>query len=343
MTVPKPPRRSAVTLASLAGRLGVHVSTVSRALSDNPVGVGTETVERVRLLASELGYRRNVAASALRTGESRMIGVMVPRLTDVTMATVYDGIDRAATVAGYNTVVVNTRDEPELQRSRLELMLSRQVDGFILADSRTDSNIVPELERAGVPFVLVMRRLPRQISVTTDDVKGGRLAGSHLFEHGHRRVAVVGGDLHASTGIERAEGLRRVYEEAGHPVDDKYVIASGFGVDEGRRDAEQVLALAEPPTAIFAVSDFAAIGVMGAIRDAGLRVGKDVAVVGYNDLDVAAQLPVPLTSVRSPLFDMGSQSMHTLLNLVNGRKVRSRRLVPSLVPRASTLDYLALA
>lgn len=338
MPAPKQPARAGVvTLASIAERAGVHVSTVSRALSPEPTGVGAAMVERIRGLAGELGYRRDAAAHTLRTGQSRMIGVLVPRLTDVALATIYDAIDRTAALAGYNTVVVNTRDDVELQRSRLDLLLSRRVDGVILGDSRTGSHLIPELRRAHLPFVLVMRRLPRQVSVTTDDIAGGRLAALHLIELGHTRVGVVAGDLTASTGAERTQGFRDAYADAGLPIPDQYVVGSGFHVGGGERAAERLLRLPDRPTAIFAVSDFIAIGVMGAVRDAGLQVGKQVAVVGYNDLDLAARLPVGLTSVRSPLDEMGELSMTMLLDLLAGRRARSRRLAPELVERASTL------
>jgi LacI family transcriptional regulator len=336
-----PPRRTAITLTQLAERLGVHASTVSRALSEQPTGVSAETIDRVRALAEELGYRRNVAAQSLRTGRTRMIGVMVPRLTDVVLATIYDGIDQAAMAAGYNTVVVNTRDRPDLQRSRLELMLSRQVDGIILADSRSNSNLVPELLRAGVPYILVARRLPQQISVSTDDLMGGRLAAEHLLSLGHRRVGVVAGDLDASTGAERTAGFTRAFADAGHPLGDEYVVASGFDVSSGRLAGQSLLALPHRPTAIFAVSDFAAIGVLGAMRDLGLEAGKDIGVVGYNDVDVVAELPTPLTSVRSPLFEMGERSMRAMLALLHGSKVEPEVLTPTLVPRASTLGYIS--
>jgi LacI family transcriptional regulator len=329
--------RGTVTLALLAEQLGVHVSTVSRALSESPVGVSAETVTRVRQLAGERGYRRNAAALSLRTGRTKMIGVMVPRLTDVVLATIYDGIDQTAIDAGYNTVVVNTRDRPDLQRSRLDLMLSRQVEGIIVGDSRTDSNLVSELQGCGVPYVLVARRMPREISVSTDDLKGGRLAAEHLLSLGHRRIGIVAGDPHASTGSERTLGFRRAYAAAGYPLPDDYVIPSGFDVRSGREAGEHLLSLPRPPTAIFAASDFAAVGVMGAMRDRGLEAPRDVAVVGFNDLDVASELPTPLTSVHSPLFDMGALSMRVLLSLLRGRQVRSRLLQPTLYPRASTV------
>ena len=135
-----------VTLAQIARQAGVHVSTVSRALGAAPEGVGALTVERIRSLARELGYRGDSAAQTLRTGHSRMIGVLVPRLTDVAMATIYDGIDETARLHGYDAVVANTHDDPEIRKGRVDSLLRRRVAGFILADSRADETLCPACE-----------------------------------------------------------------------------------------------------------------------------------------------------------------------------------------------------
>ncbi|MFD4973569.1 LacI family DNA-binding transcriptional regulator [Streptomyces sp. NPDC058424] len=332
--------RTPVTLAQIARQAGVHVSTVSRALSpDESVrgGVATDTATLIQALAEELGYQRDPAGAALRTGRSRMLGVLVPRLTDIVLATIYEGIDAAAAAAGYHTVVANTGDEPELQRRRADALLARRVDGLVLGDARSDSDLVAELARQHIPLVLVSRRLPGRISVTTDDVLGGRLAAEHLLELGHRRVAVVAGEPYASTGAERTQGFLEACAEAGLSVPESHVVRSGFDVPGGRAAAERLLALRPRPTAVFAVNDFAAIGVMAAVRDAGLTVGRDVAIVGYNDVPLAAALPVSLTSVSSPMYRMGEVAATTLVNMLNGKPGRSRRLRPALVARASTL------
>lgn len=318
----------------------MHVSTVSRALStDEGVrsGVAPETATLIRSLAKELGYQRDPAGAALRTGRSRMLGVLVPRLTDIVLARIYEGIDAAAAAAGYHTVVANTSDDPKLQRQRADALLARRVDGLVLGDARSDSDLTDELARRGIPLVLVSRRLPGRVSVTTNDLRGGRLAGEHLLELGHERVAVVAGAPYASTGTERTQGFLDVFAEAGLPVPESHVVPSPFDVPGGREAAEHLLNLRPRPTAIFAVNDFAAIGAMAAVRDAGLRVGRDVAVVGYNDVPLAAALPVPLTSIRSPMYRMGELAAKTLVDMLNGKPGRSRRLRPELVVRASSL------
>ncbi|BBE21894.1 LacI family transcriptional regulator [Arthrobacter sp. MN05-02] len=325
-----------VTLATVARHAQVHVSTASRALSDDPAGVGAETVRRVRELAAVLGYRRDVGAAGLRTGSSRLIGVLVPRLTDLVLASIYESIDAAAGAAGYGTVVANTLDDPDHRRTRLDAMLSRRIDGVIIGDSHIGDTAAHELRRRGVPYVLVMRTLEGHLSVTTDDHRGGHLAAEHLLALGHRRVGVIAGDQLASTGRERTLGFRRTFESAGCPLPDAYVVESAFSTPSGLEAGRQLMLLPEPPTAIFAVHDLLALGAMGAIRDAGKRVGDDVALVGYNDLDLAATLPVPLTSIRSDLQRMGTLSVDALLRGMKGETASSILLQPELIVRATT-------
>jgi LacI family transcriptional regulator len=334
---PGPGRTRAVTLATVARHAQVHVSTASRALSETPTGVGADTVRRVRELAAMMGYRRDVRAAGLRTGTSRLIGVLVPRLTDLALATIYNSIDLAASDAGYGTVVANTQDDAGHRKVRIDALLSRGIDGIIIGDSHLGGTSAYELQQHGVPYVLVMRRLDGHPSVTTDDYRGGQLAAEHLLQLGHRRVGVVAGDQMASTGRDRTLGFRRTFEAAGFPVAQNYVVDSAFDTPAGLHAGATLMNLPEPPTAIFAVHDLIAIGVMGAIREAGRRLGTDVALVGYNNLDFAATLPVPLTSISSDLGKMGQLSFHTLINSINRQPVESVLLEPVLIPRATTL------
>ena len=315
----------------------MHPSTASRSLAEQPVRISAATVARVREAARTLGYRRDASAAALRTGSSRLVGVLVHRLTDLALATMYAGADAAAAEAGYNTVVANGLDDPQVRRDRLEALLARRIDGVILADARSDDTLADHLAALGVPYVLAMRTLPGHLSVGTDDVQGGRLAAEHLLELGHRRVAVAAGDPLASTGHDRTAGFRQAFAEAGHPVPDDAVAATGFGVAAGHVAGNRLAALDPAPSAVFAVDDLTAVGVIGALRDAGRTVGSDVALVGYNDVELAADLPVGLTSVRSDRDRMGRLAFDLLLERIAGRDTASVRLPPGLVPRASTL------
>ncbi|MFC7327415.1 LacI family DNA-binding transcriptional regulator [Marinactinospora rubrisoli] len=336
-TEPDPPRPlRAARLADIARAAGVHITTASRALRGSD-GVGAETAARVREAARRLGYLPHPAAASLRTGRSTLFGVLVPRLTDPVAAAVCEGIEQGAAAAGYQTVVATSGDDHYAQRLRAEALLANRVDGLILGDARTDSFLVPELRRRGARVVLVSRRLPGAVSVTCDDLLGGRLAAEHLVELGHRDVGVIAGEPYASTGIERTRGFVAAFADSGLPVPDGNVLRSGFDARGGRQAAEALLARDPRPTALFAVSDTAAVGAMGAVHDAGLRVGDDVAVIGFDDVPFAAELPVPLTTVRSPMREMGRRAAAALAALVDGERVQPVRLRPELRVRASTL------
>ncbi len=328
------------TLRSVATLAGVSVSTVSRVLSGERGGrspyASPQTAARINALAQELGYVPNPHAAGLRTQQSHVLGVLVPRLSDMVVATIYEGIEEAAATAGYFTFVANTRDDPREQRARTEMFLSRHVDGLLLGDARSDAGFADEVKRRGIPFVLFSRHAGNHPSVTCDDVLGGCLAAQHLLALGHERVGVVAGEPYASTGIDRTAGFADQYAAAGIPIPTARIVRSRFDVQAGRVAAEQLLAQDPQPTAIFAVNDFAAIGVLGAVREAGKVAGRDIAVVGYNDVPLAAELPVPLTTLRSPMREMGSRSVDLLLRLLSGGSPESIRLPPILIPRAST-------
>ncbi len=326
-----------VTMAEIARRAGVHVSTVSRALAapDSPTA-RAKTLE-IKRIADELGFRPNHVAAALRRQRTHAIGVLVPRLTDYVLARIYEGIDQSAFSSGFTTFVANTADQPALRVQRLEEFLSRRPEGIVLGDARLDEDrVVEALDRRGIPYVLTSRRLEGCPSATTDDVRGGRLAGHHLVALGHSRVGVVAGEAYASTGVDRTAGFLGALAEAGVEVAPDQVLRSRFDTEGGRAAADELLARHPDLTAIFAVNDTAAIGAMGAVRASGRHVGSDVAVVGYNDIPLAAELPVPLTTVASPMFEMGRRAAELLLERISGGDPEPVLLEPELRVREST-------
>jgi LacI family transcriptional regulator len=339
---PRVARARPATLKAIADQLGLHVSTVSRVLNGPPEGseraASGATAERIRRLADELGYRRNPHAKSLRTARSDLVGVLVPQLADLVLALVYEGIEEAAAERGLSTFVMNTRDDEPTQRARTELAIGRRVDGLIFADGREDTELLAEVAAREVPFVLVNRPAGDFPVVACDNRAGGRMVAEHLLERGHQRVAVVAGPAYARTARERTAGFVERYREAGFPVPEELVVHSRFDTGGGREATARIMqaAGAEPPTALFAVNDFAAIGAAGCAREHGLLIGRDIAVAGFNDTPLAAELPVPLTSVRVPVHEMGRRALGLLADLIGGRSVGSVHLPPELVVRAST-------
>jgi LacI family transcriptional regulator len=335
-----PDRARPVTLRAIAERLALDVSTVSRVLNGSaenmPRAASADTARRIRQLASELGYRPNPHATSLRTRRSNLIGVLVPRLSDIVLATIYEGIEEAASRNGLSSFVTNSWDNPDTQRDRTEMMLARRVDGLIFGDAHVDARFLDELAERGIRFVLASRRAGEHVSVTCDDYLGGRLAAEHLLGLGHRNVAVLAGEPHASTGIDRAAGFVDFYQESGVRIPPRRIVHSSFDTAGGRDAAEALFGEPDRPSALFAVNDFAAIGAAGAGRGHGLRLGEDLAVVGFNDVPLAAELPVPLTTVRSPMYEIGQRAVELLTRVLAGDDVRSQRLPPTLMIRASS-------
>lgn len=332
--------RRPITQRAIAELAGVSVTTVSRVLSsrteDASRWASPETVATIVDLAQKHGYRRNPHAASLRTARSDQIGVLVPRLQDYVLATIYEGIDEAATEHRISTFVTNSLDDPERQRVRTQGMLDRRVDGLIFGDARLDDPFLDDLAEQGVPFVLTSRRKGDHIAVTCDDHEGGRLVAEHLLSLGRTDVVVLAGLEFASTARERTGGLTERFAESGIEVPAERIIYRGFDAAAGQRAMREILEAGIRPNAVYATNDFAAIGGLGVLRDHGLRVPEDVALVGYNDTALAASVGIPLTTVRSPMHQMGRQALLTLLDLIAGKPVHSLRLKPELLVRAST-------
>jgi LacI family transcriptional regulator len=291
---------------------------------------------QIAAIAQNLGYVPNPNAASLTTKRSQSVGVLVPQLTDVVLSRIYDAIEAAANAAGLETFVANTHDEPSEQRRRIVALSGRSVDGLIIGDARLDDDGLQELTSRRVPVVLVSRRYRGLLSSTLDDVAGGRIVAEHLADLGHTRVGIISGPTWTSTGIDRRDGFLDVFRKRGIDVPDELVEMGGFDVAFGRQAADRLFALHEPPTAIFAANDDAAVGVLGALRDRQLEPGRDVALVGFNDIPICRELTVPLSSVRSDHAEIGRRAIQILLAAMHGLPVSSSLLQPELVVRESS-------
>jgi len=329
-------KRTAVTLKELAQALELSPSTVSRVLND-PSGAESrwaspETNQKILDLATELGYVKNQYAASLRTAKSLLIGVVVPRLQDYVLATMYEGIDEAALERGYAAVVANSLDEPATHDLRVRKFLDRGIDGLILGDTPFDGTTLKSLEK--VPFVLVNRRSPGHPSVTCNDHMGGHLVGEHFAELGSRKIFLLAGDRRMSTSIDRTAGFIEALAEQGIHLPANHIAYGGFDTPSGEKATRDLLDAHGTPEAIFAVNDFAAIGALGVLRERGLKVPDDVKVVGYNDTPLASG--VGLTSVHSPMHEIGRQGFDLLLKCIQGQECESIQLDTNLVVRSTS-------
>jgi LacI family transcriptional regulator len=329
----------APTLKEIAERAGVHVSTASRVLRQpEPVDGWSAPALRVREVAAELGYRPNLWAASLRTRKTTTVGVVMPRLTDGVVATAYQGMEEAATRAGYSVLLSSPPDEPEAQRRAIELLIGRQVDGLLLSSLHLPgADFVESLSLGSLPLLAVIRHADAGLPfVVADDYHGGTLAARHLLDRGHTEIAIIAGPAHASTARDRRDGFVDTLAGASVSVPPHRIVESSFDVAGGVDAARSLLDRKDRPHALFAVSDTIAIGVLGVARDLGLRIPDDLAVVGYNDIPIVAQLPIPLTTVRSPAQEIGAAAVRGLLGLIQGNDVESTRIPVELVERASS-------
>lgn len=322
-----------VTLKDVAAASGVSISTASRALDERTIS-RSAAAANVRKVAEELGYRRNSFASSLRRGETRTLGVLVPRLSDTVMALMFEELEKAASSRGYFAMVATSGDDPDEERRAAETLLDRNVDGLILATARLDDELPRLLRERRVAHALVLRTDGISPSALGDDEVGGYLAVRHLIDLGHRDIAVVTGPDFTSSGKDRLAGARRAMEEADINAPDKWLIAAGYGIENGYTAGETLLGAGHRPTAIFAANDNIAMGVMAAAHRNGITIPDDLALVGYNDTPLSARLPTPLSSVHVPLDQIAATAIDLIVN--PGTEPRIRRSMPTLIPRQSS-------
>jgi len=339
----RPSRHTPVTLKALAARLGVHPSTVSRVANGDPsLRVTAVTRERIEAVLRETGYRPNGIARSLKLRQSFVLGVIVPDITNPFFASMYRGIEDASLPRGYNVILCNTDGSPDRERSQLEMLLERRVDGLMLASAYLQDPSVRRLRADRLPHVLVNRFSdPEDPFVGSDDQAGARTVTEHLAQLGHARIGHLSGPRRVSTSVLRLRGYQAGLQAAGLEFDPRLVVESGYIEEGGLRAALKLLDRPdlERPTAVFAVNDLAALGVYDACRRLGLGIPGDLAVAGFNDIANASKLDPPLTTIQVPVHEMGVVAAGILIDQVESGELSSRRVVfaPQLVVRGSTI------
>jgi len=332
-----------VTLKELGARAHVHPSTVSRVANNDPsLRIAPPTRQRIEALLRETEYQPNGVARGLKLRQTLVLAVVIPDITNPFFAALFRGVEDAASPRGYNVLLCNTDGSPARQRSHLQSLHARRVDGVIMASSFLKDPTVRWLRHQGVPYVLVNRFSDESHDafVGSDDLVGGRLATEHLVELGHRRIGHLAGKLTVSTGVMRRRGYLVALADRGIAADPRLVVESGYTEEGGARAAERLLALPDRPTGIFAVTDMTAVGAFGVARRMGLRIPEDVAIVGYNDIPLATRIVPALTTVHVPIHDFGAVAARLLLEQIETGAPSRQRVVfnPQLVVRGSTVS-----
>jgi len=336
--------RSAPTLRDIAREVGVHVSTISRALNPgSPHAVSPDLAEKIRRASHRRGYRRNAAAYLLKTSRSRTIGVVVPDITDPVFPPIIRGIEDGLAEHEYVAILANTDGDARRQIQTIAAMRPRGVDGMILASvTRND----PEVSKAvaGAPVVTISRQTddPRFSSVVHDEEDGIGQILTHLVSLGHRRIAAIAGPQSVSTGFKRYASFVKYGNQLG--LDAKTmpaVFARSFNEKEGERCAEELLASGQPFTALACANDRLAVGAVAAFRRHGVECPTDISVTGFNDMMFADCLSPPLTTIRVQHHKAGIEAARLIVDLIeNAADARHIVLPVELVVRGSTKSPL---
>ncbi len=304
------------TMSDVARAAGVSLKTVSRVVNREP-GVRPETSERVRRAIETLGFRRNEAARALRQGHrTRTLGLVIEDMANPFYFGIMRGVEEAARGLGSLVIAASSDENGERERELTLALCERRVDGLILVPAAEDhAYLLPEL-RLGVRIVF-LDRPPEGIAADTvlvDNVGGADAATSHLLAQGHRRVAMVGDTPTLYTSVQRLEGYRDALTRHGVPYDEGLVRLGRHDVGAAERAAEELLALPDPPTAVFAGNNRSTIGVLRATSQNGRRI----AIVGFDDFELAELLPVPVTVVATDSVELGRRAAQLLLERLAG-------------------------
>lgn len=319
-----------IGLKDLAREVGVHVSTVSRALNpDSGHPVAPELIEQIRKASKRLGYRQNLAAYSLKTNRTRTIGVVVPDITDSVFPPIIRGIEDGLAQHGYVAMLANTDGDTRRQVKVLETMRARGVDGLILASVLRSDKMVSRLA-ADLPVVTVSRSTddPRFSSVVHDEDDGIRRLITHLVSLGHRDFACIAGPQTVSTGFNRYNAFLRHHDLAGLQGRAPLVVfAKAFNETEGERCAEELLATGRPFTAVVCANDRLAIGAISAFRRHDIACPGDVSVTGFNDMPLADRLSPALTTVRVQHYKAGFEAAGVLVDLIDNESSEPHHLV----------------
>lgn len=329
-----------VTLKDIAKEAGVSVMAVSKVLNGKG-GISRETSQRVQAIARTLRYRPNQIAKSLRADETKTLGVVVSDSSQLVFAKVIRGIEDTAARAGYSVIVANTDQNAEREKKAVELLLDKRIDGLILAAPlRTDGGEIQDLLLMGPPLVLLMRTSETaEVScVINDNYAGGYEILSHLLATGSRDIRFLSLPGTSQSGQSRRQGYRKALAEYGLAFDEIRVLECPPAIEAGYQAMNQLLDRGLTGGAICCGCDLIAIGAIRAIQEHQFRIPADFQVTGYDDIDLADYLSVPLTTMRQPKYEIGCEGVRLLLEQIKDPSLPPRQIIlpSSFIKRQST-------
>jgi DNA-binding LacI/PurR family transcriptional regulator len=330
-----------VRLKDIAGRVGVSIMTVSKALRDEP-DVSAATKTRIKLVAQQMGYVPDSTAQGLRTRTTKLFGLVISSTTNPIFARIVFAIEERAHELGYDILLAHTQNIPEREEACIRKFLSRRVDGLFISPvyrMEPEARIYRDLLVRQLPVVLLGSPAPfcsGFVSVQIEELVGSYTMTQHLLKLGHKRIAFLTGPIAAPWAHERFEGYRRALREAGTDVDDRLVFQAGSTMEDGAKAALQLVNEACDATAVQAVNDLVAIGCASTLFTQGVRIPADISIAGFGNVLTAEHYRVPLTTIRQPKFRLGTAAVEAMMQLLRGQRPEPKRLPAELLVREST-------
>ncbi|MBT4267160.1 MAG: LacI family DNA-binding transcriptional regulator [Deltaproteobacteria bacterium] len=307
-----------ITITDIARLAEVSLATVSRVINQ-PERVKEATRRRVLRVMEENNYVYNALAGGLSKSATRTLGLIIPTITNPIFAVSTGGVQYAAANRGYSLLLGSTEYEPEAEHSLVRLYLEKRVDGIVLSGSPLTERSLNYMKSRGIPYLMTWEAFDDNETpyISFNNVKAAKQAVDYLVSMGHRRIAMITG-LFEETG--RAHRRWRGYKESltnwDIPYDETLVIQKGYSVASGREAARRLLKMKEPPTAIFCGNDILAYGAIAGAKDLDRRVGVDLGIIGFDDLEMSAVMDPPLTTIRIPGHEMGSMGANALIDII---------------------------
>jgi LacI family transcriptional regulator, repressor for deo operon, udp, cdd, tsx, nupC, and nupG len=330
-----------VGIKDIASLAKVSPATVSRVLS-SPELVSKKTLNKVKKIIDEMGYRPNRIGASLRTRKSGNIMAIIPDITNPVNAGIIRAIEQGAQSAGYSILLGDTQGLLERERHYADLVTSGQADGILLFCSRMPFKVDSNMPLAGQipPMVNANESMDNDevVQVAVDNVAAAKTAVNYLIGEGHKRIAAITGPSDIPSSNERLQGYFDALQEASIDIDSDLQMAGDYTVDSGINCAEQLLLLRKRPTAIFCFNDEMAIGVMKLLKKQGFLIPEDISVMGFDDIHYAEYVTPALTTVHQPLHEIGTTCINLLLEQLRGNYVvPGKQFLPfELKVRAST-------
>lgn len=332
------------TMKQVAEKARVSTTTVSHVINNTRV-VSEDARERVLAVIREMRYIPSAVARSLKNDKTHTLGMIIPNNSNPYFAEVIQGIEDESFKLGYNIILCNSYDDPKKQAAYTRVLMEKRIDGLILVASGSDQELNQLLADEDIPKVLVDREVPGVAAdfIEADHEQGGYLATRYLIDLGHRAIACVAGPKTLLPSGDRVQGYWRALQEAGIPFREEFLAHSDFTSQGGYTAFQQLLALKQRPTAIFASNDLMAIGGLCAAQQAGMKIPEQLSVIGYDDIALASFSTPPLTTIAQPKHEIGVLTAQVMVKRIQNAELPLRRemLETKLIVRQSTAPFKA--